>query len=123
MLWATCFIVSGLIFALAFWFTPVIGILAALGYIVLYVGLSISFLIVFSGMKRLGSHLSTTLKQRRGEILEIQKELKHKYLKKKIDEESYRRLVERYESELTEIDVKLKEFSRGHKSSKIVERK
>jgi uncharacterized membrane protein YhiD involved in acid resistance len=118
LLWAMCFIVSGLIFALAFWFTPVIGTLAALGYIVLYVGLSISFLIVFSGMKKLSTHLSTTLKQRRSEIIEIQKELKQKYLKKKIDEESYRRLVERYESELTEINVKVKEIDKGHTSSR-----
>jgi uncharacterized membrane protein len=115
VLWAVCFIVSGIIFAMAFWFTPIIGTLAALGYIVLYVGLSISFLIVFSGMKKLSMHLSTSLKTRKQEIMEIQKELKGKYLRKKIDEDSYKRLVQRYESELTEIDVKLKEFAREHR--------
>jgi uncharacterized membrane protein len=113
-LWAVCFVVSGIIFALAFWFTPIIGVLAALGYIILYVGLSISFLIVFSGMKRINTHLSTSMNKRREEVLEIQKELKGKYLRKKIDEDAYRRLVERYESELTEIDVKLKELDREH---------
>ena len=117
-LWALCFVVSGIIFALAFWFTPIIGVLAALGYIILYVGLSISFLIVFSGMRKLNQHLASTLKTRREEILEIQKELKNKYLRKKIDEDSYRRLIQRYESELTEIEVKIKEHERGQKAKR-----
>jgi hypothetical protein len=115
VLWAICFIVSGVIFALAFWLTPIIGLLAAMGYIILYVGLSLSFLIVFSGMKKLNMHLASTLQRRKDEVGEIQKELKNKYLKKKIDEGAYKRLMERYESELTEIDVKLKEIKRGAK--------
>jgi hypothetical protein len=114
IVWAACFIISGIVFALAFFFTGVsgayAGILAAVGYIILYLGLSMAFLIVFSRLKSIGTHLSATLKRRREEIVEIQKELKHKYLKKKLDEESYRSLNQRYESELTEIDVKLKEF-------------
>lgn len=115
LLWAMCFIMSGIIFALAFWFTPIIGLLAALGYIVLYVGLSISFLIVFSGMRKLTRHISSSLEARKEEILEIQKGLKGKYLKKKLGEESYRHLNEKYESELTEIDVKLRELSKKKK--------
>ena len=118
MLWAMCFIVSGVIFAMAFWFTPVIGVLAALGYIVLYVGLSISFLIVFSGMKKLSKHLSVSMETRKAEIIEIQKELKSKYLKKKIGEQSYRNLNEKYESELTEIHVKLMELAKDSKRKK-----
>lgn len=118
LLWAMCFVMSGIIFALAFWFTPVIGLLAALGYIVLYVGLSISFLIVFSGMKKLGSHISLSLKTRKNEILEIQKDLKSKYLKKRIGEEAYRHLNEKYESELTEIEVKIKELEKSSRKKK-----
>ena len=120
VLWAMCFIISGIIFALAFFFTNIsgvyAGVLAALGYIILYLGLSMAFLIVFSGMKKISMHLASTLKSRKDEILEIQKELKGKYLKKKIDEDAYKRLMERYESELTEIEVKLKEMKRGSKT-------
>ncbi len=120
VLWAMCFIISGIIFALAFFFTNIsgvyAGVLAALGYIILYLGLSMAFLIVFSGMKKINMHLASTLKSRKDEILEIQKELKGKYLKKKIDEDAYKRLMERYESELTEIEVKLKEMKRGSKT-------
>ena len=120
VLWAMCFIISGMMFALAFFFTNVsgvyAGVLAALGYIILYLGLSMAFLIVFAGMKKINIHLASTLKSRKDEILEIQKELKGKYLKKKIDEDAYKRLMERYESELTEIEVKLKEMKRGSKT-------
>lgn len=119
LVWALSFIVSGIIFALAFWFTPIIGGMAALGYIILYVGLSLSFLIVFSGMKQINLRLASTLKTRKEEILEIQKELKNKYLKKKIGENSYRNLMEKYESELTEIDVKLKEIARDSKTKRL----
>ncbi len=115
VIWAMCFITSGLIFAMAFWFTPIIGVMAAAGYIILYVGLSLSFLVVFSGMKKLSTHMATTMSNRRYEIVEIQKELKHKYLRKKIDEGAYKRLMEKYESELTEIEVKLKELNKDRK--------
>ncbi len=120
VIWAMCFIISGMMFALAFFFTNVsgvyAGVLAALGYIILYLGLSMAFLIVFAGMKKINLHLASTLKSRKDEILEIQRELKGKYLKKKIDEDAYRRLMERYESELTEIDVKLKETKKGSRA-------
>ncbi len=116
VIWAACFIISGVTFALAFFFTRVsgayAGMLAAVGYIVLYLGLSMAFLMVFAGIKKVGSHLATTMEKRIEEIREIQKELKNKYLKKKLDEESYRHLTQRYESELTELEVKLKELKR-----------
>jgi uncharacterized membrane protein len=120
LIWALCFVISGIVFALAFFFTNISGVyagmFAALGYIILYLGLSMAFLIVFSGMNKISLHLASTLEKRKEEVLEIQRELKGKYLKKKIDESAYRRLMERYESELTEIDVKLKEMKRGSKS-------
>ena len=119
--WAVCFIVSGVTFALAFFFTGISGVyagaLAALGYIILYLGLSMAFLIVFSGLKSMSEHLAKTLEKRQGEIIEIQKELKHKYLKKKLDVDSYKRLMQKYESELTEIEVKLKELKKDKKDS------
>ena len=120
VLWAMCFIISGMMFALAFFFTNIsgvyAGVLAALGYIILYLGLSMAFLIVFAGMKKINLHLASTLKSRKDEVLEIQKDLKAKYLKKKIDEDAYKRLKERYESELTEIEVKLKETKKGSRA-------
>ena len=55
LIWAGTFIMSGVIFALAFMFTPVIGTLAAAGYIVMYVGLSMAFLLVFRNMTKLNT--------------------------------------------------------------------
>ncbi len=112
LIWAVTFIMSGVIFALAFWFTPVIGTLAALGYIIMYVGLSIAFLLVFRSMTRLNTEFVDTLRAKKNEIEQMKKSIERKYLKKKIDEQTYRRLVQDYEQQLTELEVKIKNLKR-----------
>ena len=112
MIWAITFIMSGVIFALAFWFTPIIGTLAALGYIIMYVGLSVVFLIVFRSMARLNTEFVDTLRAKKNDIEQMKKSIERKYLKKKIDEQTYRRLVQDYEQQLTELEVKIKNLKR-----------
>ncbi len=108
LLWAISFIVSGIVFALAFWFTPIIGMFAVLGYIILYVSLAIAFLIVFREIERLNEQAIDTLKAKEKNIKDIMKELQKKYFKKKLDEETYNRMSQEYEKELTEIQVKMR---------------
>jgi uncharacterized membrane protein len=112
IVWAGTFIMSGVIFALAFWFTPIIGTLAALGYIIMYVGLSLAFLLVFRSMSRLNTEFVGTLQSKRSEIEQMKKSIERKYLKKKIDEHTYRRLAQDYERQLTELEVKIKNLKR-----------
>lgn len=112
-IWAVTFIMSGIIFALAFWFTPIIGPLAVLGYVVLYVGLALAFLIVFRGMERLGRHAIDDLERERKEIVEIKDALEKKYYKKKISKENYEKMVEDYEKKLTEIEIKIKHLKKA----------
>ena len=112
IIWAATFIMSGIVFALAFWFTPIIGTLAALGYIIMYVGLSIAFLLVFRSMSRLNTEFVDTLKGKKNEIEQMKKSIERKYLKKRIDEQTYKRLVQDYEQQLTELEVKIKNLKR-----------
>ena len=108
LIWAATFIMSGIVFALAFWFTPIIGTLAALGYIIMYVGLSMAFLLVFRNMSRLNTELVDTLKSKKSDLEQMKKSVERKYLKKRIDEQTYRRLVQDYERQLTELEVKIR---------------
>src|SRR4030042_1538405 len=108
LIWAGTFVMSGVIFALAFMFTPVIGTLAAAGYIVMYVGLSMAFLLVFRNMAKLNTEFVDTLRSKKSEIEQMKKSIERKYLKKKIDEQTYKRLAQDYEQQLTEIEVKIK---------------
>jgi hypothetical protein len=113
LIWAVTFVMSGMIFALAFWFTPIIGVLAVLGYVVLYVGLAVAFLVVFRGMERLGRHAIDDLEIRRREIVEIKDALEKKFLGKKISRENYEKMVQDYEQKLTEIEIKVKHLKRA----------
>jgi len=112
LIWAGTFIMSGIIFALAFWFTPIIGTLATLGYIIMYVGLSIAFLMVFRSMTRLNTEFVDSLKGKKAEIEQMKKSIERKYLKKRIDEQTYKRLAQDYEQQLTELEVKIKNLKR-----------
>jgi hypothetical protein len=103
---------SGLIFALAFWFTPVIGVLAVLGYVVLYVGLAVAFLIVFKGLEKLGKHAVYDLQMKEREIKEIKDALEKKFLKKKISKDNYEKMTQEYEKQLTEIEIKIKHLKK-----------
>lgn len=108
IIWAVTFIMSGVIFALAFWFTPIIGFFAVIGYVILYMGLAIAFLITFRGLERLQKHVVEDLVERKKEIEEIKEALEKKFYKKKISENNYERMIQDYEKKLTEIEVKIK---------------
>ncbi len=112
ILWAISFIISGVVFFLAFWFTPIIGWFAALGYIILYVALAFGFLIVFRSLETLNVEVISSLKARKKEIEEMKKSIEKKYLKKKIDAETFKKLMQDYEEKLTEIEVKIKNLKR-----------
>ena len=112
-IWAMSFIVSGLVFALAFWFTPIIGAFAVLGYVIMYVSLAVAFLIVFREIGKLNDQAADSLKAKEGEIKDILKELQRKYYKKKLDEETYTRMTQEYEKDLTELQVRLRNLKRS----------
>ena len=112
IIWAVSFVMSGLIFIIAFWSAPIIGTLVTLGLIVLYVGLSSAFLLVFRSMSRINTELVDTFRMRKSEIEQMKKSVERKYLKKRIDEQTYRRLIQDYEQQLTEMEVKIKGLKR-----------
>lgn len=112
LLWAITFVMSGIIFAFAFWFTPVIGVFAVLGYVVLYIGLAIAFLIVFKGLDKLGRHAVDDLQMKEREIKEIKEALEKKFLKKKISKDNYEKMTQEYEKQLTEIEIKIKRLNK-----------
>ena len=115
MLWAVSFVVSGIVFALAFMYSPMIGTLVTLAYIMLYVGLSAVFLIVFKEIESLKKDSIKKLRERKEELEEIESALRGKYYKKRIGEDAYRQIVQDYEKKLTEIEVKLKRLEGGKK--------
>jgi Skp family chaperone for outer membrane proteins len=110
LIWAVGFIISGLVFALAFLFTPLIGVFAVLGYVILYVSLSSGFLIVFREIEKISDQAADTLKVKEKDIKEIMKELQKKYYKRKLDADTYNKMTQEYEKELTEINVKLRKI-------------
>jgi membrane-bound ClpP family serine protease len=112
IIWAVSFIISGLVFALAFWFTPVIGVFAVLGYIILYVSLATAFLIVFREIEKLNEQAVDTLRAKEREIKDVIKELQKKYYKKKIDGDTYTRMTQEYEKELTELQVRIRNLKK-----------
>jgi uncharacterized membrane protein len=108
VIWSTFFVVSGFVFILAFVFSPIIGTLIALAYIMLYVGLCAVFIMVFREIENLRKDTVEKLKERREELEELKSAIKGKYYKKMIDEGSFRHIIQDYERKLTEIEVKIK---------------
>ena len=111
LLWATSFVISGVIFAVAIYITPMVG-LFALGYIVLYVGLSLAFMMVYKSLNTVHEGTLDSLKMRKKEIEQIEKEIEKKFYKKKIDKETYDKMIQEYEKQLTEIEVKIKNLEK-----------
>ena len=111
VIWAISFVVSGIVFTLAFWFTPIIVTFAVLGYLILYVSLSAAFLLVFREIEKLSDHAIDTLKAKERDVKDIMKELQKKYYKKKLDEETYNKMIQEYEKELTELQVRIKNLN------------
>ena len=112
LIWSVFFFVSGFVFILAFVFSPVIGTLITTAYILLYVGLSAAFIIVFREISDIRKDTAETLRERKEELEEVEKALKGKYYKKKIDDASYKRMMQDYEKIITEIEVKIKRLER-----------
>ncbi len=107
LLWALSFVTSGVIFAMAFIFTPYIGALVVAGYIVLYIGLSSAFLMVFRSMTKINSEVIRNLEERKAELEEMKESVRKKYFKKRIDQQTFKKLEQDYERQLTEIDAKI----------------
>ena len=108
IIWSTFFVISGFVFILALFFSPVIGAMITLAYIMLYVGLCAAFIIVFREIEVLKQDSVENLTERMEELEEIKTAIKSKYYKKKIDEPSFKRIIQDYEKMLTEIEVKIK---------------
>ena len=107
VLWAVSFVISGVVFILAFMFSPLIGTLVTLSYIMLYVGLSAVFLIVFREIEKLKKGALNELIENKKEIEEMKRAIEKKYYKKRIDESTYKDIIQDYEKKLTEIEVKI----------------
>ena len=107
LLWAISFVVSGVVFVLAFMYSPMVGTLITLAYIMLYVGLSAVFLVVFREIEQLKKDTLDRLKERKDEIEQIESAIRGKYYKKRIDTPSFKQIMRDYEKKLTEIEVKI----------------
>jgi len=108
LLWAISFVVSGIVFVLAFAYSPLIGALVTLAYIMLYVGLAAVFLIVFREIETLRKDTVQKLKERKDELEDVEKAIRGKYYSKRIDAGSFKQMIQDYEKKLTEIEVKIK---------------
>ena len=113
LIWSVFFVVSGSVFIAAFLFSPLIGTLVTTAYIILYLGLSAVFVIVFREISSLREDTVSGLRERKEELEEVVKALKGKYFRKKIDSESYRKMAEDYEKLITEIEVKIARHERS----------
>jgi len=112
MVWSVFFVVSGIVFMLAFIFSPMIGALITLAYIMLYVGLSAVFVMVFREMESIKKDTLAKLRERKEEMEEVKKAISAKYYSKRIDEVSFRDIMKDYERKLTEIEVKIKRLEK-----------
>lgn len=112
MVWSVFFVVSGIVFMLAFIFSPMIGALITLAYIMLYVGLSAVFVMVFREMENIKKDTLAKLRERKEEMEEVKKAISAKYYSKRIDESSFRDIMKDYERKLTEIEVKIKRLEK-----------
>jgi membrane protein implicated in regulation of membrane protease activity len=113
LIWSVFFVMSGVVFMAAFLYSPVIGTMVTTAYIMMYMGLSAAFIIVFREISVLRKDTIDTLQERKEELEEVEKALKGKYFRKKIDDASYRRMVEDYEKMITEIEVKIKRLEKN----------
>lgn len=113
LIWSVFFVMSGIVFIVAFLFSPLIGTMITAAYIMLYVGLSAVFMILFREMSVIKSDTVDVLMDRKEELEEIENALKSKYFKKKIDDASYKNMVQDYEKLITELEVKIKRLEKS----------
>jgi membrane protein implicated in regulation of membrane protease activity len=112
LIWSVFFVISGLVFMIAFFSYPLTGTLVTTAYIVLYLGLSAIFVMVFREISALREDTVANMRERKEELEDVVKALKNKYFRKKIDDESYRRMAQDYEKLITEIEVKIARHDR-----------
>ncbi len=112
LMWSVFFVVSGVFFIMAFMMSPAVGTFVTAAYIVLYIGLSAVFITVFREISELKTETAQTLSERKDELEEVEKALKAKYFRKKIDDEAYRKMTQEYEKLITEIEVKIERLKR-----------
>ena len=112
IIWSIFFFVSGVVFIIAFLFSPVIGTLVTLAYIMLYAGLCAVFIIVFREIETLRRDTIDKLRERKDELEDLKDAIKGKYFKKKIDSTSFKHLMQDYEKKLTEIEVKIERLEK-----------
>lgn len=113
LIWSVFFVVSGIVFVMAFFYSPLIGTLVTFAYIMMYVGLSAAFIIVFREISMLKKDSMSALMDRKEELEEIEKALKGKYFRKKIDDKAYKSMADDYEKKITEIEVKIKRLEKN----------
>lgn len=107
IIWSTFFVISGIVFILALFFSPVIGAMVTLAYIMLYVGLCAAFIIVFREIEVIKKDTIENLTERKEELEQVKSAIRSKFFKKKIDESSFKQINQDYEKMLTEIEVKM----------------
>ncbi len=112
IIWASSFVVSGIILGLAIWMIPVIGVLATASFVVVYIGISAAFLFVFREIESVKADTLERLKERHQEMLEVKKAIQSKYYSRKIDEQAFRNITQHYERKLTELEVKIKKLQK-----------
>jgi hypothetical protein len=113
LIWSVFFVVSGTVFVMAFFYSPLIGTLVTFAYIMMYMGLSAAFIIVFREISLLKKNTVDTLIDRKDELEEIEKALKSKYFRKKFDDKAYKSMADDYEKKITEIEVKIKRLGKN----------
>ena len=113
LIWSVFFVISGLVFISAFFFSPVVGVLFTTAYILLYLGICLVFIMVFREIESIKINKLSELKERREELEDLKKAIKKKYYSKKLDEKTFNKIIQDYEKMLTEIDVKIKRLEKG----------
>ncbi len=113
LVWSVFFVISGIVFMVAFFYSPVIGAMVTTAYIMMYMGLSAVFIIVFRELSILRKDTIDTLSERKEELEDVKQALKSKYFRKKIDDTSYRHMTEEYEKRITELEVKITRLKSG----------
>jgi membrane protein implicated in regulation of membrane protease activity len=112
LIWSVFFVISGLVFMIAFFSYPLTGTLVTTAYILLYLGLSTIFVMVFREISSLREETVSGMREKKDEMEEVVKALKNKYFRKKIDDESYRKMAQDYEKLITELEVKIARHDR-----------
>jgi len=113
LIWSVFFVVSGIVFIIAFFYSVLIGSLVTTAYILLYIGLSAAFIMVFREIADIRQDNIEGLTDKKGELEEVERALKGKFYRKKIDNDSYKRMIDTYEQKITEIEVKIKRLEKN----------